>query len=154
MCVTHILFSSFAFLPSFPALCVSHFGAETGYIVEALLGVPLLPALLASKAEFLVLVLSLGIGAAKITVNILVFRVKKKKTQLASLIYMTAVCRAEMQPLTPSCWTLSWVPEKSLYPPSCLLPRNPVCQSFLEWGGGIKHLKSQFDNIVTHSYFA
>lgn len=85
MCVTHILFSSFAFLPSFPALCVSHFGAETGNIVEALLGVPLLPALLASKAEFLVLVLSLGIGAAKITVNILVFRVKKKKNSTCQL---------------------------------------------------------------------
>lgn len=69
MCVTHILFSSFAFLSSFPALCVSHFGAETGNIVEALFGVPLLPTLLASKAEFLVLVLSLGIGSAKITVK-------------------------------------------------------------------------------------
>lgn len=91
VCVTHILFSSFAFLPSFPALCVSHFGAETGNIVEALLGVPLLPALLASKAEFLVLVLSLGIGAAKITVNILVFRVKKKISTCQLDIYDCSV---------------------------------------------------------------
>lgn len=91
VCVTHILFSSFAFLPSFPALCVSHFGAETGNIVEALLGVPLLPALLASKAEFLVLVLSLGIRAAKITVNILVFRVKKKISTCQLDIYDCSV---------------------------------------------------------------
>lgn len=68
-CVTHILFSSFAFLPSFAALCMSHFGAETGNIVEALLGVPLLPALLASKAKLLVLVFSLGTAAVRVTVK-------------------------------------------------------------------------------------
>lgn len=48
---------------------------------------------------------------------------------------------------------LSWSPEKSLYLyPSCLLPRNPVCQSFLGVGM-IRDLKSQFENIHTYSYF-
>lgn len=61
--MTHILFSSFAFLPS---LGVSHLGAETGNVVEALLGVPLLSALLASEAKLLVLEFSLGVGSTTI----------------------------------------------------------------------------------------
>lgn len=52
---------------------MSHFGAETGNIVEALLGVPLLPALLASKAKLLVLVFSLGIAAVRVTVKFELF---------------------------------------------------------------------------------
>lgn len=71
--MTHILFSSFAFLPSLAALCVSHLGAETGNIVVAFFGVPLLSALLASEAKLLVLELSLGIGAVKITLEFLAF---------------------------------------------------------------------------------
>lgn len=67
VCVTHILFSSFAFLPSFAALCMSHFGTETGNIIVALFGVPLLSTLLASKAKPLVLVFSLGVSTVKIT---------------------------------------------------------------------------------------
>lgn len=70
---THVLFSSFAFLPSFATLGVGHFGSETGNIVEALLGIPLLPTLLASKAKLLVLVFSLGIGAIKITIQSFTF---------------------------------------------------------------------------------
>lgn len=61
--MTHILFSSFAFLPSLAALCVSHLGAETGNVIVAVFGVPLLSTLLASKAKLLVLVFSLGAGA-------------------------------------------------------------------------------------------
>lgn len=71
VCVTHILFSSFAFLPSLATLCVGHFGTETGNIVVAVLGIPFLPTLLASEAKPLVLVLSLGIGTVKITVKCL-----------------------------------------------------------------------------------
>lgn len=74
MCVTHILFSSLAaFLPSLAALCISHFGTETGNIVVALLGVPLLSTLLTSKAKPLVFVFPLGIEAVKITVKCLAF---------------------------------------------------------------------------------
>lgn len=68
--MTHILFSSLAFLPSLSALRVSHLGTETGNVVVALLGVPLLPALLASKAEPLVLVFPLRIGAVELTVKL------------------------------------------------------------------------------------
>lgn len=68
MYMTHILFSSFALLPSLAALCMSHLGAETGNIVVALFGVPLLTTLLAPKAKPLVLEFSLGVGAMKIKV--------------------------------------------------------------------------------------
>lgn len=84
--MTHILFSSFAFLPSLAALCVSHFGAETGNVVEALLGVPLLATLLASKAKLLVLVFSLGIGAVKTTVKFELFVPQKSGVHHAGLL--------------------------------------------------------------------
>lgn len=51
------MFSSFSLLPS---LVVSYFGTETGNIVVAFLGVPLLSTLFASKAKLLVLEFSLS----------------------------------------------------------------------------------------------
>lgn len=67
MCVTHILFSSFALLPSFHPPPMGDLGSETGDVVVALLSVPLPSALLASKAKLLVLVFSLGVGTVKIS---------------------------------------------------------------------------------------
>ena len=143
--VTHILFSSFAFLPSFPALCMSHFGAETGNIVEALLGVPLLPTLLASKAEFLVLVLSLGIGAAKITVKILVF------SHLDIYDCSVQSWHATTHPFLLDTFLGPW--EESL--PAFLSPSKKSSLSVIPGvGGEIRHLKSQFENILTNTYFA
>lgn len=62
---TYVLFSSFAFLPSFVTLGVGHFGSETGHIIVAVLGIPLHPALLPSVAKLLVLVLPLTRGPSK-----------------------------------------------------------------------------------------
>lgn len=62
---THVLFASFALLPSFPSFdssSVGDPGPEARDIVVALLGVPLLAALLASEAKLLVLVFPLCIG--------------------------------------------------------------------------------------------
>lgn len=98
LCVTYILFSSFAFLPSFATLSMGHLGTEAGYIIVALLGIPFLPTLLASKAKFLVLVLSLGIGAVKIMEKILNFLGKRQKWK-TQLILITAVCMCELNPL-------------------------------------------------------
>ena len=67
--MTHILLSPFAFLPSLATPGMSYFGTETGNIVEALLGVPLLSTLFASKAKPLVLGFPLSIWAVKITVK-------------------------------------------------------------------------------------
>lgn len=58
--MAHVLFSLFALLSS---LGVRHSGFETRNIVVALLGVPLLPALFASKTKLLVLVFPLSTGA-------------------------------------------------------------------------------------------
>lgn len=63
--VTYILFSSFAFFPSFVSLVVGHFGSETGHIIVAVFGIPLHPALLTSVTELLVLVFPLTRGASK-----------------------------------------------------------------------------------------
>lgn len=57
--VTYVLFSSFAFLPSFVSLVVGHLGSETGHIIVAVFGIPLHPALLTSVAKLLVLVFPL-----------------------------------------------------------------------------------------------
>lgn len=62
--MTHI-FSSFAFLSPFSFLGMSHFGTEAGNVVVALLCVPFLSTLLASKTKLLVLVFSLGTRAVK-----------------------------------------------------------------------------------------
>lgn len=62
--MTHI-FPSFAFLPPFDTLGMSHFSSETGNIVVALLCVPLLSTLLATETKLLVFELPLGIGSAK-----------------------------------------------------------------------------------------
>lgn len=87
--VTYIFIASFAFLSSFPALCVCHFSTETGNIVVALFGVPLLSALLASEAKLLVLILSLCVGAVGSSVRVKRFgenatntHKKKKKKDL------------------------------------------------------------------------
>lgn len=63
--VTHVLFASFALLPSLPCFdssSVGDLGPEAGHVVVALLGVPLLAALLASEAKPLVLVFPLCVG--------------------------------------------------------------------------------------------
>lgn len=65
MPVTYVLFSYFAFLPSFVTLGVGHFGSEAGHIIEAILGIPLHPALLSSIAKLLVLVFPLTRGPSK-----------------------------------------------------------------------------------------
>lgn len=62
VCLTYILFSSFAFLLPF---CISHFSTETGNVIVAFFRIPLLSTLLASKAKLLVLIFSLGTGAVQ-----------------------------------------------------------------------------------------
>lgn len=64
--MTHILFPSFALLPSFHPPPVGNLGSETGDVVVALFGVPLPSTLLASKAKLLVLVFSLGVWTVKV----------------------------------------------------------------------------------------
>lgn len=64
MCVTHVLFSSFAFLAT---LCMSHFGTETGHVVVALLCVPLLSTLFPAETKLAVLVFSLSVWTVRNT---------------------------------------------------------------------------------------
>lgn len=139
MCVTHVLFSSFAFLPSFASFSVSHLGFEAGDVVEAVFGVPLLSTLFASKAKLLVLVLPLIIQGAIIrrrkTNNILTIgQILFISTNTVKQLFFAFITWN----FTPSCSLLSSKPERLSQEFSCLLPGSPVCLTFL-WENAVSH---------------
>lgn len=148
--VTHILFSSFAFVPSLSALGMSRFGTETGNIIVALLGVPLLPTLLASKAKLLVLEFPLGVVAVKVTVKFELF-VKMPQTSRAEhtkLVIYDGSVRGNTLPLFVQCFLGAL---RSIFTPRLLVSFQEIQFVGHSWSRDDKHKKNTHIEILGNS---